>query len=806
MRVQLVFVTIILLHHAFCSGNNGSPFLKFKTIDSITERQDYFPYYGSRKPINVDGTSPQVLIRVLETINAYPPTLRFHCIVETLSPNYLLKRADLCILYHHSTKEHCESAKSGFLHADSNKFTATGSPSTGYIFESNWTRGSSPLDAIYFCRLANDNGVIESQTIEIQDVEFYTSKYLQQAPMEHVLRGPFVGSDFPVSLDCGDPFWSSVELPNWAKENFQSPFEWVYCDVKAGSTLDLHTCYEKAIPSYDPLSSFFETTVQPNGTLIIHQRTSVPWRPIGILCVSRIIAKRVFAAYFQGDNGKAVPFQYIPGDYGEDLITPKSLQSVSKDYRAGRYAKGSVELTALYTANPANTKTVWTKNGGPLPILFEKTDHSLIFPEVITPADSGNYSLTVTGPNQHEVFTFNVLVNAPPKVRRSAPRSVYVLEGQPVQIETEFEGRLTSRSVSINGILIDTLSTVLFEESLRHLRDQFPYIDGLYPEIEFPSDTSIRYTLRDITSSPNAPYGASHSVTLTGTNTLGGAHTHTVIRVLSPPRITRLMADSSCEDDCFNGTSHRFHCDVDLAPYAGLNVVKTWEFDGRDLEALHQMDPLLTFLKIAGNEVILSIVADNATFDRLFASAELSCRFRIYAPEEVELFGANAMEPIYDTKNSPELHKLLTAVIRKNPSSGAPLSSFASLSWIAAVVIAVMILLAVIILAVCVVMRNKGRTYLLDREERALGNDPEKEFRDRDNFRVLERSENVPVPGCNISLDDKFQVAGSDDEGELDSYGMDPGNFNETGSFINEYSNHTQRKPNVIPTTSVGPV
>ncbi|VDL89218.1 unnamed protein product, partial [Schistocephalus solidus] len=61
-----------------------------------------------------------------------------------------------------------------------------------------------------------------------------------------------------------------------------------------------------------------------------------------------------------------------------------------------------------------------------------------------------------------------------------------------------------------------------------------------------------------------------------------------------------------------------------------------------------------------------------------------------------------------------------------------------------------------------------------DREERALGNDPEKEFRDRDNFRVYERSENPPVPGCNISLNDKFQDVGSDDEGELDSYGMDP--------------------------------
>lgn len=32
-----------------------------------------------------------------------------------------------------------------------------------------------------------------------------------------------------------------------------------------------------------------------------------------------------------------------------------------------------------------------------------------------------------------------------------------------------------------------------------------------------------------------------------------------------------------------------------------------------------------------------------------------------------------------------------------------------------------------------------------------------------------------PIPGCNQSLDDTFQEVGSDDEGELDYYGIDPG-------------------------------
>ncbi|VDN14375.1 unnamed protein product [Dibothriocephalus latus] len=132
----------------------------------------------------------------------------------------------------------------------------------------------------------------------------------------------------------------------------------------------------------------------------------------------------------------------------------------------------------------------------------------------------------------------------------------------------------------------------------------------------------------------------------------------------------------------------------------------------RPIHGIHAADPF-SGGSGSGDRVILLIVAKNDTFDRLFASAELSCRFRVYAPEEEELFGTYAMEPLYDTKNNPDLHKLLTAAIRKNPSGNTSVASFASLSWIAAVVIAIMILLAVIILAVCVVMRNKGRTYLL---------------------------------------------------------------------------------------------
>ncbi|KAM3175920.1 hypothetical protein ACTXT7_007521 [Hymenolepis weldensis] len=98
-----------------------------------------------------------------------------------------------------------------------------------------------------------------------------------------------------------------------------------------------------------------------------------------------------------------------------------------------------------------------------------------------------------------------------------------------------------------------------------------------------------------------------------------------------------------------------------------------------------------------------------------------------------------------------------------------------NISWIVAVVIAVLILLIVAILAVSIMMGNKGKTYLLEREERMRGNDPEKEFRDRDAFQAYERRSEPPIPGLNQSLEDTLPEFESDDEGELDYFEMDPG-------------------------------
>ncbi len=67
--------------------------------------------------------------------------------------------------------------------------------------------------------------------------------------------------------------------------------------------------------------------------------------------------------------------------------------------------------------------------------------------------------------------------------------------------------------------------------------------------------------------------------------------------------------------------------------------------------------------------MVLNIPKDNETFDELFANVDLSCRFRVYGPETDLFAGALYETPLYDTKNDPNLEGLLTAHIRKNPSS-----------------------------------------------------------------------------------------------------------------------------------------
>ncbi|KAM3175921.1 hypothetical protein ACTXT7_007522 [Hymenolepis weldensis] len=644
------------------SLENETPFLNSKKVETAIYRNGSFTYFGAEKPIVIDGMFPLTTILIVELLNNAPPTVEFHCVIEKLSRDSPITSAQLCFETPSTRKPKCDNAiGSSYLLSDKYKFKSSGDIYNGYVFTSNWDRDRFPLDATYFCRLGNRNGVIQSNTIEVQDLDSYISAFLKRKSVGPILRGPLVGSSFPVSFECGSSL-DNLELPNWAKDTFPAPYVWAVCESEPGVQLEMRDCYDR----HRPIGEYFEHTVLPNGTLIIHDLVK-DYRPLGIICTTNYLYNKVFSVYFQDDDGKGVPFTYIPGTYPDQVI-PKSPLYNRVSIRGGWHARDVITLNALYTANPQTVSASWTKDGGSIPIQFTANRHSLVFPQDIKSSFAGTYVLALKGPYETVYFKYEVVIEQPPTIKEAPPRHLIVSQGNMAQISAEFDGRLTSRSLLINGMQIDTLSSANYRESFRMLGDAFPYIRDLNPEIEFPSENSIRYTVRDLTFLPNSPYGSSHTVSMVGTNALGSVRTNTLIRVLPKPEVIRQLSDYSCLEDCFNQTMHRFYCDIELAPYVGLRVIKTWELDGQDLARLDLRDNRLTFLKYSNTEVVMDIAHNNALFDDLFANADLSCRFRVFGPE-TELFAGDIYEtPYYDTKNDPTLHSMLTAAIRKNPS------------------------------------------------------------------------------------------------------------------------------------------
>jgi receptor-type tyrosine-protein phosphatase zeta len=130
--------------------------------------------------------------------------------------------------------------------------------------------------------------------------------------------------------------------------------------------------------------------------------------------------------------------------------------------------------------------------------------------------------------------------------------------------------------------------------------------------------------------------------------------------------------------------------------------------------------------------------------------------------------------------------------IKDMPIVGAAAAGFQF--WWIIILIAVLLLLLIIILCCCLYcQRNKGDSYPVDEKERKNGNDPEKEIKDND-FQDYRRPESQPLRGSQGSLGSSAKL-NSDDEASLNEYGdVDPGKFNEDGSFVGVYTNTADRK------------
>ncbi|CAH8553518.1 unnamed protein product [Schistosoma turkestanicum] len=124
---------------------------------------------------------------------------------------------------------------------------------------------------------------------------------------------------------------------------------------------------------------------------------------------------------------------------------------------------------------------------------------------------------------------------------------------------------------------------------------------------------------------------------------------------------------------------------------------------------------------------------------------------------------------IYDSRweTGTELAKQLTAIRTFTPDI---VPATASLAWIAAVIIGVIILLVVLALSIWLCTRDRGETYMVYDKERAHGNDPLQELREKETFQTFQRQEEPRIATSRYSLNDGSVRYESEDDGELDEY------------------------------------
>lgn len=118
---------------------------------------------------------------------------------------------------------------------------------------------------------------------------------------------------------------------------------------------------------------------------------------------------------------------------------------------------------------------------------------------------------------------------------------------------------------------------------------------------------------------------------------------------------------------------------------------------------------------------------------------------------------------------------------------------------IIAIILGVIVLFIVIFLIVCLLYRNRGGTYPLDKKELAAGHDPEKELANS-GFHDLSRADGFDdekPTNDRMSLNDSEKDYDSDDDLDQE-YGMDfdTSKFNEDGSFIGQYADSKRHQTN----------
>ncbi|CAH8834323.1 unnamed protein product [Trichobilharzia szidati] len=761
-------------------------YLQFIPVSGVSHNVYYYEHPGIRNPIELDATiRQQVRIRIIEPLNE-PPELKIHCIVAPLDSTHELVSAYLCRRKSIYDSDVCLDPKSQSVIFGRVGFSANGNRSSGYTFSSRLPVKDELLDGFYSCKYHNRKGELISNLIEIQDAYYYHKRMVTRPVKQTEFLPPLSINDLPLSLECGRT-QVSEELPSWADAAFPSPFMWSFCDVDSPDGIQSAGCMRRVRQTSIHVSNYFDSYIFPNGTLVLYKRTTSSWRDMGLVCWSHLDSSVVFSTYFGGSFERPRLLTYdsnIPFvGYGITVLSPlKQEVTVRKGPRTG------LKLVTKYKSNPETTSVKWTKDGRRIPSDFPgHTDYVLKFPDLIHRNHSGTYNLLVENGNERVNFQFIVNVVGPPEVIHAPPPLVLVMEGENVTFSCQLDSFITE-SLEINGLTYQPNPTNFRTE----LRDQYPYLkDALIQPLQRNGHT-LTYSASNLFFTPGSKVGPTHTVSLVGRNEYGLARVSTVVRVLPRLNILKAPKDYSCVTDCLNTVPHTFDCVVDSEPYQSAYTTQTWELNGIAVSKMTKDYQQSKFIKTEGTKLIITPV-DDPSLVALFRKVNVTCRWRIFYPfitSRVADVDARLLEPnmkVYDSHDDLKIHSLLTAALDLQVDHDSTPAS-ANISWITAVIIGVLVIIAIGVLTACLVMRFRGETYMLDREERALGNDPEKELREKEAFQTYERAEEPPLRGSRCSLNDDSAEIGSDADGELDDYNLDPGKFNEEGSFIGEYA------------------
>lgn len=126
----------------------------------------------------------------------------------------------------------------------------------------------------------------------------------------------------------------------------------------------------------------------------------------------------------------------------------------------------------------------------------------------------------------------------------------------------------------------------------------------------------------------------------------------------------------------------------------------------------------------------------------------------------------------------------------------APIVQKANMNFIIYIAVGVVFLIIVLIVVFCIVRRNQGGVYSVDKKEVEAGHDPEKELLES-GFQDLSRADDDRSPNYPVyDYEDEKHIIDDDDD-SLGEYDVDQelNKFNEDGSFIGLYADKKNKKP-----------